>query len=390
MILKTNITEAFRSLPSTKQRTILALIGIIIGIGSVIGMVSIGAIVENEALKQFRDMGVDIAMVRKTGSDKSAEMTLKDILDLKKHVPAVLEVAPFLTAEGDYGSGSKKLDLVQMGVTESFFNLNKIRASEGRLITDLDEYRYFCVVGRETSNYLKSHGATDIIGRQIPLGNRIFTIVGILETVPEGGMRPYGINSSAMMHITTAGRSFQDQTLNSFMARLDGKTSTAESKAAIEGYFTKTARGLRVSVNTAEELIAGMKKQMQLFSILLGAIGSIALIVGGIGVMNVMLISVTERRREIGLRRALGAQQKDIQTQFIIESVTLCLFGGIIGKFLGIVVSFVFALISKWEFLISYGSIALGFGVAAAVGIFFGYYPARTASRLDPIRALRS
>jgi len=390
MILKANITEAFRSLAGTKQRTILALIGIIIGIGSVIGMVSIGAIVKNEALRQFQDMGVDIAMVRKTGSDKSTEMTLKDILDLKKHVPAVLEVAPFLTTEGDYGSGSKKLDLVQLGVTEAFFDLNKIRAIEGRLITDLDEYRYFCVIGRETSNYLKSQGATKIIGSQIPLGNRIFTIVGILDTVPEGGMRPYGINSSAIMHVTTASRSFQDPVLTNFMARLDGKTSTAESKAEIGKYFEKTERGLQISINTAEELIAGMKKQMQLFSLLLGAIGSIALIVGGIGVMNVMLISVTERRREIGLRRALGAQQKDIQTQFIIESVTLCLFGGILGILLGIIVSFIFALISKWEFLISYGSIALGFGVSAAVGIFFGYYPARTASRLDPIRALRS
>jgi len=133
-----------------------------------------------------------------------------------------------------------------------------------------------------------------------------------------------------------------------------------------------------------------MKKQMQLFSLLLGAIGSIALIVGGIGVMNVMLISVTERRKEIGLRRALGAQQMDIQAQFIIESVTLCLAGGIIGIFLGIGVSLIFAKLSKWEFLVSYGSIALGFGVATAVGIFFGYYPARQAARLDPIKALRS
>ena len=390
MILKANITEAFRSLTGTKQRTTLALIGIIIGIGSVIGMVSIGAIVENEALRQFQDMGVDIAMVQKKGSDRSVEMTLDDILNLKKHVPAVLAVAPFFTAEGDYGSGSKKLDLVQLGVTESFFNLNKIRASEGRLITDLDAYRYFCVIGRETGNYLKNHGTTNVIGGQITLGNRIFTIVGILNTIPEGGMRPYGINSSAMMHITTAGRAFQSPTLSNLMIRLDGKTSTVESKAAIEDYFRKTTRGVEVSIRTAEELIEGMKKQMHLFSLLLGAIGSIALIVGGIGVMNVMLISVTERRREIGLRRALGAQQKDIQTQFIIESVTLCLFGGIIGILLGIIVSFIFAEISKWEFIISYGSIALGFGVAAAVGIFFGYYPARTASRLDPIRALRS
>lgn len=390
MILKANITEAFRSLASAKQRTILALVGIVIGIGSVIGMVSIGAIVENQALNQFRDMGVDIARIRKKGSDKAAEMTLKDILDLKKHVPAVLEVAPFLSRGSDYGSGNRKLDMVQMGVTESFFNLNKIRASEGRLITDLDEYRHFCVIGKETSDFLKSHGTTDIIGSQFPLGNRIFTIAGIFETVPEGGLIPYGINRSAITHITTAGRSFQDQTLNEFMARLDGKKSTMESKAEIEDYFRKTARGLQVSVDTAEELIAGMKKQLHLFSLLLGAIGSIALIVGGIGVMNVMLISVTERRREIGLRRALGAQQVDIQTQFIIESVSLCLLGGIIGILLGITVSFIFAVISKWEFLISYGAIALGFGVAAAVGIFFGYYPARSAAKLDPIRALRS
>ena len=164
MIFKANIMEALRSLAGAKQRTILALIGIVIGIGSVIGMVSIGAIVENEALRQFQDMGVDIAMVRKKGSDKSTEMTLKDISDLKKYVPAVLEAAPFLTTESDFGTGDKKLDLVQMGVTESFLNLNKIRATEGRLITDLDEYRYFCVVGRDTSEYLKSHGTTNVIG----------------------------------------------------------------------------------------------------------------------------------------------------------------------------------------------------------------------------------
>jgi putative ABC transport system permease protein len=390
MILKTNIAEALRSLTSTKQRTILALIGIVIGIGSVIGMVSIGAIVENEALKQFQDMGVDIATVRKAGYDKSTEITLKDIYDLQKHVPSVLEVAPYITTESDFGTGDKKLDLVQMGVTQSFFDLNKIRVTEGRFITDLDQYRYFCVVGGDTSKYLKGQGTTKVIGSQIVLGSRIFTIVGIIDKVPDGGLRPYGINSSAIMHITTAGRSFQNSTLSNFMVRLDDKTSSADTKEAIKEYFVKTASGLQVNVDTAEELIENMKKQMQLFSILLGAIGSIALIVGGIGVMNVMLISVTERRREIGLRRALGAQQKDIQAQFITESVTLCLFGGIIGIILGIIVSYIFSLISKWDFLISYGSIVLGFCVATAVGIFFGFYPARAAARLDPIRALRS
>lgn len=127
-----------------------------------------------------------------------------------------------------------------------------------------------------------------------------------------------------------------------------------------------------------------------ILSLLLGAIGSIALIVGGIGVMNVMLISVTERRKEIGIRRALGAQQSDIQSQFIIESVMLCLVGGLIGIILGTFVSYLFAYFTKWEFVVSYMAIILGFGVATAVGVFFGYYPARTASRMDPIKALRS
>ncbi|MDD5233159.1 MAG: ABC transporter permease [Syntrophales bacterium] len=389
MILKANITEALRSLVSAKQRTILALIGIVIGIGSVIGMVSIGSIVQNEALKQFKDMGVDIATVRKDSGEKGSEMALKDILGLKGRGD-VTEVAPYLTSGTEYGSGSKKMFMEQMGVTESFFDLNKIVMKRGRRITDLDAYRYFCVIGTETEQFLNSAGTPDPIGSRIALGDRIYTIVGVMGAVSEGGMRPYGINRSVITHITTGTRSFQSKEINTFMVRLAGLKAAPEVKAEFQDYFEKKSNGLRVSVNTAEELIASMKKQMQLFSLLLGAIGSIALIVGGIGVMNVMLISVTERRKEIGLRRALGAQQMDIQAQFIIESVTLCLAGGIIGIFLGIGVSLVFAKLSKWEFLVSYGSIALGFGVATAVGIFFGYYPARQAARLDPIKALRS
>jgi putative ABC transport system permease protein len=145
-----------------------------------------------------------------------------------------------------------------------------------------------------------------------------------------------------------------------------------------------------VEITSAEELIERMKKQMQMFSLLLGAIGSIALIVGGIGVMNVMLISVTERRSEIGLRRALGAQRGDIQSQFLIESVILCLVGGLIGIVLGTGVAFGFARLSQWQFVMSYTSVMLGFGVSTLVGVFCGFYPARTASRLDPIKALRS
>ncbi len=390
MILKANISEAFTSLANARQRTILAIIGIVIGIGSVIGMVSIGSIAENEALKQFKDMGVDVVMVRLEEGGPSANVTLRDITALKEKERSILDVAPYLRSSGTFSIGKKSIYLEEMGVTSSFFDMNKIRLAEGRFISDLDENRYFCVVGKDMAAFLRGIGLNPLLGSQFPLGNRIFTIVGVLDNVSDGGMRPYGINSSVIMPITTAGRFFEKSDIDSFLALVGNTVSPVPAKADIQNYFRTKSPELKVRVTTAEELIASMKKQMQIFSLLLGAIGSISLIVGGIGVMNVMLISVTERRMEIGLRRALGAQQGDIQSQFIMEALALCLVGGVIGIVLGVIVSFVFAKVSHWEFLISYGSIILGFGVAAAVGVFFGYYPARSAARLDPIKALRS
>ncbi|NCA91299.1 MAG: FtsX-like permease family protein, partial [Gammaproteobacteria bacterium] len=158
--------------------------------------------------------------------------------------------------------------------------------------------------------------------------------------------------------------------------------------AQAQAYFQ--ARRQPVRARSPEEIIAQMEKQMRMFTLLAGAIGSISLIVGGIGVMNVMLVSVTERRREIGVRRALGARQGDIQQQFLVESVILSLLGGLFGILLGVGASWLTAYLAYWKFLLSLDAILLGVGVASAVGIFFGFYPARQAARLDPIQALRA
>ena len=190
--------------------------------------------------------------------------------------------------------------------------------------------------------------------------------------------------------ISNALRAFPNPDINTVMARVDSRVPIIRIKADIQEFFQKKARGMQVEVASAEEMIDRMKQQMQMFSLLLGAIGSISLLVGGIGVMNVMLISVSERRSEIGLRRALGAQQSDIQSQFLIEAILLCLAGGLIGIILGVGISYLFSYFCKWQFITSYFSIALGFGVSTAVGLFCGFYPARTAARLDPIKALKS
>jgi putative ABC transport system permease protein len=370
----------------------LALIGIVIGIGSVIAMVSIGTIVQQESIRQFKDMGVDIITIRKGFSEggTQAELNLDTLMKLPSEKKHILEVAPYVISGTEYFRGRAKTNIEQMGVTASFFSINKLRIQEGRILSELDRNRYYCVIGAELAGFLKQNGMSQSLGGQIMSNDRAYTIIGVLNQSAEGGLRPYGINRGMLVPLSTAVRSFQNADINTVMARVESNIPIGQIKTDIQDYFQKRARGMQVEITSAEELIERMKKQMQMFSLLLGSIGSIALIVGGIGVMNVMLISVTERRSEIGLRRALGAQQGDIQSQFLIESVILCLVGGIIGIVLGIGIAFLFAYISKWQFVMSYSSIVLGFGVSTLVGVFCGFYPARTAARLDPIKALRS
>lgn len=395
MILKANIKEAARSLYGAKQRTILALIGIIIGIGSVIAMVSIGAIAEEESLRQFKDMGTDILTIRKSYSEDEKKATkktikLKDALDIPDNCPGISRVAPYIQTSLQTRYAGKSDFIPVIGVTKSFQDLNKIRVKEGRFISDLDIFRHLCVLGDKKATKLRTVGLKQPVGKMLKVGDHILTIVGVLENVPQGEMQPYGINGSIIVPITTATRIIEKAEITGIIAKMMPGADHAMVKKEILAYFTRKVKGPAVEVRSAEELIEQMKKQMRLFTLLLGAIGSISLIVGGVGVMNVMLVAVAQRRKEIGIRRALGAKRGDIQSQFLIESIILSLIGGAFGIALGILSSYVISHVSKWQFLISYMAILLGFGVSSSVGIFFGFYPARHASRLDPITALRS
>ncbi len=395
MIIRANLKEALRSLFSSKQRSLLALIGIVIGIGSVIAMVSIGTIIQGQVMKQFNEMGVDIYQIQKSfggqgGPGGEANFRFEDIFDLPSSIPAILEVAPYATGGSQVVIKGKKEYLNLLGVTETFFGMNKLKVDSGRLISDLDRYAPFCVLGSEVADMFRQAGRKELVGTEIRFGNNLLVIVGVLEKTSTGaGMRPPGLNKALIVHATTASRLSPPFKIGTIMGRAAPNVSIAPLKPQIQSYFPRKVKGLNVEVRSAEELIENMEKQMRLFTLLLGAIGSIALIVGGVGVMNVMLVSVSERRKEIGIRRALGAQREDIQIQFIIESVVLCMAGGLIGVVLGIAISYCFAYFTKWDFMLSYGAVILGIVVSTVVGVFFGYYPARQASRLDPITALR-
>lgn len=398
MILKSNLKETMRSLAASKQRTILALIGIVIGIGSVICMVSIGRIVQEEALLQFRAMGTDILTLRLgdsgaggRGGRMVAGFPLKELLAVPANCPSIKGIAPYLITMGEITYAGKKLqgfDVV--GATQALAALNKFEAREGRLLSDLDEGSTFCYLGEEVRNKLLHLGAPGVVGEKVKIGEKIFTVMGSIANIPESGMRRFRANASIYIHITTAQRVNREVGITTAIAQVRPGFGNGVGQQQVREYFAAKTKTRKVEVVSPEELIMGMEKQMRLFTLLLGAVGSIALIMGGIGIMNVMLVSVSERRKEIGIRRALGARRRDIKAQFLTEAMVLSFLGGLLGVLVGIGAAYLVAYFAKWQFVFSLAAIVLGAGVSTAVGIFFGFYPAHQASKLDPIIALRS
>ena len=391
MILGENYHEAMRSLWDAKQRSLLALLGIVIGIGSVIAMVSVGEMVKHQVMKAFMTMGTDLLAIGPSqDSGESSHIPFAAAQRASKYCPVITQVAPYTQAYVDLTHKGKSFDLPMLGVTQSFKDINKLTVLEGRFISDLDLLMPFCVVTDKVRDRLIKAGMTEVVGAQILVKKRVLTICGVIRHEPMGGMRPDGLDSGLLIPISMAFRMMNNPGVQAMLVKFKQDTTWQTASNQIKGYFARTSQHLKVDVRSAEQLIQQQRTQMQLFTLLLGAIGSISLIVGGVGVMNVMLVSVTERRKEIGIRRALGALQKDIQQQFLTESLLLCIAGGIVGSLVGVGVAYGLAAFNGWEFFISWDAIAIGVSVSCLVGIFFGYYPARQAARLSPIEALRS
>ncbi|MGD9826196.1 ABC transporter permease, partial [Desulfobacter sp.] len=259
----------------------------------------------------------------------------------------------------------------------------------GRFIHELDRHMFYCVIGQKVADKLAAQGVYDPVGTCIFFKKKRLTIIGKIREAPMGGMRPYEINDGIMVPLSTLQRLDKKAAIQRIIARARAHADRALIESEVTSYLSRHQINA-MTVRTSEELVAQMQKQMKLFTLLLGTIGSISLVVGGIGVMNVMLVSVTERTKEIGIRRALGAREGDILFQFLVESVLLCIVGGFMGIAIGVGASWIIACYAKWQFTVFYNSIGLGGAVAVAAGIFFGIYPARQAARLSPIIALRS
>ncbi len=388
-ILGANARQAVDSLTRARLRSILGLIGIMIGISSVIAMVSLGEIARDQARRQFETLGTDILLIRPPYGGGRAIPTAA-ALAMAEALPAIAEAAPRISGNEQFRHAGKTVGQGSVqAVTAAFASINQLSLQAGRFVSQLDADRHFCVVGAEIAE--KMRGGGRIVGETLEVGALLFTIVGVLAPRAETYALPLHVDAdrSIFVPIGAARRVTREPRIDVVVARaaegVDHRTAVADTRSYFESHVSD------LEIVAAEELIAQMETQMGIFTLLLGAVGSISLIVGGIGIMNIMLVSVAERRREIAIRRALGARRRDIQSQFLIESVILTLVGGLFGVVLGLAATWVAArFLLGWAFMVSGASVASGLATAIAAGLFFGFQPARQAARLDPIAGLQS
>jgi len=395
MDIKVHLQEALRQLTASKLRAFLAVLGILVGTASVVAMVSIGKLAEDQILAQFRHMGINLLSVniQPLGSNNNPLNTLrlKDATKLPTASDNIQIASPYINVFGATRYRGHHLEGAAIGITPAMFDIAKLHLLRGRLLSFLDAGDYYCLIGNKLYHtIIKKTDITNPIDTQIAVGNTIFTIVGVLKSWPTNFFFNTDFNTSVIAPIQTVQQTQANATIQSLAVRIKDTTLINQTKTAIEHYIKTRSIDQGVEIQSPKSLIDGMRKSSETMTLLLGLIGSISLIVGGIGVMNIMLVSVAERHREIGLRLAIGARQRDIHLQFLCESITLSIFGGLSGMVLGIIITYGVALYSHWQFHIYLLPPIVGALVSIFVGVFFGFYPAMKASRLDPIETLRS
>src|SRR3990167_7545565 len=390
--------EGLRNLYFSKLRAVLALLGVLVGTASVVAMVLGGQLATNEALKEFKSLGTDLlaASVNSASEEgrdaggKNDNLNLQQALDLQMADPAIRQVAPYTQLfHPMYYQGTPVNGMI-LGVTQSFADIVQIKMAAGRFVSLVDKYEFFCVIGHELYKELKKVSYKDPLGQPLQIGKNIFVIIGVAKPWPENSFVYANIDNSVIVPIMASTLISKYTAISNIILRLSPDANIPVVEEHISKLVNESVSGKQVTYRSAKELIEKMKRQSNILTVFLGLIGSISLIVGGIGVMNIMLVSVVERKREIGIRLAVGAKRRDIGALFLTESVMLSLVGGVLGVLIGILIAYVIAMIWHWEFTLFLLPPLAGVSVSAAGGVFFGFYPAYLASKLDPIDALRS
>ena len=392
-----HLKEGLWNLYFSKLRSLLALLGVLVGTASVVAMILGGELATNEALKQFKSLGTDLLAVSLNSSSedqaligKPHSMTMQNVWDLSKTDSHILDVAPYTQLFYPISYAGIPLDGMTLGVTDSFFDVVHIKLQKGRPVSFVDQYAFYCVIGHDLAQAIKKISLKNPLGETLQVGQFIFVIVGIAENWPENSFVYANVDHSVMIPIMTSMTLNPYVTINNIIIRLTKETNIQNVEENLKNSIQQFVSGREIMFRSAKELISKMKKQSEILTVFLGLIGSISLIVGGIGVMNIMLISVIERRREIGIRMSVGATRFDIGLLFLMEAIALSLIGGVLGVGAGILIAYLIAFFWHWTFTFFLWPPLIGFSVSFAVGLFSGFYPAYLASKLNPIEALRA
>jgi len=398
---------SFRALRVNKMRSALTMLGIVIGVGAVIAMLAVGKGASQKIADQIASIGSNLLIilpgstssggVRRMGAGTQPTLTMGDTEAILRECPAVADVAPEHGGIAQIVYGNQNWATGIRGTTPNMLNVREWQLASGRVFTgqEVKSGAKVCLLGRTVVDNL--FGTIDATGQVVRIKNVPFIVIGVLEAKGQS-LTGKDQDDTIFLPITVAQKQLFGTQFPGMVRIIHVKAKSTEDLAAAEKQINELLRQRHrlgpkqendFTVRNLTQLMQTQEQSSKVMALLLGAIASVSLIVGGIGIMNIMLVSVTERTREIGIRMAVGAKTWDIRLQFIIEAITLSLIGGVIGIILGVGGSKILSTFAEWPTIISPFYVVLAFCFSGLVGIFFGFYPAYKASLLDPIDALR-
>ena len=408
MTLLASIRIALRALRVNKLRSTLTMLGIIIGVAAVIVMIAVGSGAQARVEDQIKGLGTNLIILlpgsvtasgARMGAGSRSSLTEDDSYAIQREISAVQAAAPTLRGTGQVVAGGNNWSTVFQGVTPEYLEARNWVVASGKMFeaADLTGSAKVALLGETVARNL--FGDSDPIGQTIRIRKVPFTVIGVLERKGQS-LLGQDQDDLILMPISTArnrvlgGNTAKQRSVGSASIKVRDGEDMKEAEEQIRNLLRQRHRiqpgqDDDFTLRNLSEVLQAQEQSSRVMTLLLAAIASVSLLVGGIGIMNIMLVSVTERTREIGLRMAVGARGRDILAQFLVEAVTLALIGGLLGIALGVGGSFAIGHFADWRTELNINAIVLAVGFAAAIGVFFGFYPARKASRLLPIEALR-
>lgn len=395
---------ALKALGNNKFRGFLTMLGIIIGVGSVITMLAIGQGSKKSIQAEISEMGSNMIMIHpgedmrggvRLSADDMQTLKVKDFEDIRKECGHVSLVSPSVNSSGQAVYGANNTPTSVYGVNEEFLDIRGYKVQDGDIFSeqDIKTAAKVCLVGKTVIDQLFTNGENPV-GKVIRFGSIPFRIVGVLESKGYNSMGMDQDNLIITPYTTVMKRILAVTYLQEIVCSALSEEYTDEAISEItdvlrRNHKLKEADDDDFNIRSQQELSSMMTSTSDMMSTLLAAVAGISLLVGGIGIMNIMYVSVTERTKEIGLRMSIGAKGRDILAQFLIEATLISITGGLLGVILGVAASYIVKAVLSYPILIQPWSIIISFLVCTIIGIFFGWYPARKASNLDPIEAIR-